>query len=391
MLLSKNQSKILKKNWSFVIGLLLYLGLIWIFLIPSFFNRSDIQLIRLDEINRCFQDVQIPCRWTPDLRNLYGHPLFNYYAPLPYYFGELMFLLTNSLLFSAKIMFTLAFIGSYTFVYLLIYKFQSGLKGSLFAFFYSFIPYFIFKLYIKDPIGEMWGLMFLAASFYAIKKLEEQINIKNLLLSCIFLAFLITSYQFSVLVFLSLVFIYIALLFFRKREVRFLWFNFAAAFLALLLSSFYFLPMLFEIKLIRSDYLPVFVKERPLLPGLSRYEILTGDSKVFDFQEGTNWLSFKTNTKTHTIIRLSKYYFPDWKIFIDGKEIKVDYENNDMGLMTFLLGVGNHTIEGRLYDTPIRSLSNLITLAGLGMVLILFLVSFVRIRKWILYYRKGIN
>ncbi|MBI2599378.1 hypothetical protein HYW43_00475 [Candidatus Daviesbacteria bacterium] len=391
MLQNKNLSSIFKKNWFFLAGLFVYLSLIWVYIVPPIIAQNDIQIVRLDEINRCIKDGQIPCRYVPDLKNLYGYPLFNYYAPLPYYFGELIFLLTNSLLFSAKIMLLFSFIGSYIFMYLLINQFLNGLKRTLLALSYSLIPYVIFKLNVKDSIGEMWGLMFLAASFYAVKKLAEQTNIKNLLLASIFLAFLVTSYQLSLLVFLPVLCIFIIILFIKTRKVKFLWFNLAAGFLAILLSAFYLLPMLFEIQLTRSDYLPSFVKETPSVRGLSRYEVLTGDSNVFDFKEGTNWLSFKTDTKTHTIIRLSKYYFPDWKVFVDGKEIQVDYRNNDMGLITFLLGVGNHTINARLYDTPIRALSNLITLAGLSMTMALFLVSFVRVRKWIRYYRKGIN
>ena len=139
------------------------------------------------------------------------------------------------------------------------------------------------------------------------------------------------------------------------------------------------------------DYLPIYAKEPPAELATSRYEILTGDSKIIDFKEGTNWITFKTQTYSHTIIRLSQYYFPNWKIFVDGNEINVEYKNNSLGLMTIILGKGDHVVTARLYDTHIRSISNGISLLGFAITVILFLASVGRIRGWLKYYRKRIN
>ncbi|MDO8658737.1 MAG: hypothetical protein Q7K55_08400, partial [Candidatus Levybacteria bacterium] len=70
----------------FFIGLILTLSLFWpLFAAPYFTHHDDVQVIRLYEMDKCFKDQQIPCRWVPDLGGVYGYPLFNYYAPLPYY------------------------------------------------------------------------------------------------------------------------------------------------------------------------------------------------------------------------------------------------------------------------------------------------------------------
>ena len=139
------------------------------------------------------------------------------------------------------------------------------------------------------------------------------------------------------------------------------------------------------------DYLPIYAKEPPAELAIVRYQILTGDTKLIDFKEGTNWINFKTETKTHSIIRLSQYYFPDWRIFVDGQETVVEYKNNSLGLMTIILGKGNHTINARLYDTPIRAISNTITITVFVLSSLLFLSQINRIKKWIGYYRKRIN
>ncbi len=177
--------------------------------------------------------------------------------------------------------------------------------------------------------------------------------------------------------------------------------------LVVVLNFFYFKPEKFiqtsdqdlltgknwdkQIKRSIFDYLPIYAKEPPAELATQRYEILTGDTKILDFKEGTNWISFKTETKTHSIIRLSQYYFPDWKIFVDGKEINVEYKNNSLGLMTIILGEGNHTVSARLYDTPVRSISNILTVTVASLMLFLFIIQFSRVRKWVLYYRKRIN
>jgi hypothetical protein len=51
---------------------------------PGFFPmHDDLQAFRIYEMDKCFSDFQIPCRWVPDAGYQYGYPQFNYYPPLP--------------------------------------------------------------------------------------------------------------------------------------------------------------------------------------------------------------------------------------------------------------------------------------------------------------------
>ncbi len=567
----------LNSHKEFLIGLILTLSLLWPLFNSAFFSHhDDVQIIRLFEMDKCFKDGQIPCRWVPDLGGLYGYPLFNYYGPLPYYFGELIYLLTKSLLVSVKVMFAVSFVGAYIFMYLLARKYWGKLGGSLSAIFYSFAPYHALDFYVRGAMGEMWALMFFPAIFWTLTRLQEKTNILNLLLSFILIASLMLSHNLSTMIFMPLVLIWILLLFIKKRQKQFLGFSILSIILAILLSSFYLLPMIAEKNLVHVDtttsgyfgytehfkgfkklflerswgwgasvreipggerdgisfqigwvhllgwilalytgyklwnknrylalsiifssvvmlfsvfmvnprsqfiwdlieplkylqfpwrflliiiffisfttgsiiylfkeakwvtkfwiglvvlvvafnffyfrpekfiqtsdeellkgenwdkqikrsifdYLPIYAKEPPAELAKERYQILTGDTKVLDFKEGTNWISFKTETNSHTIIRLSQYYFPDWKIFVDGIPTEIDYKNNSLGLMTFILGVGNHSVEARLYDTPVRSIANIITLVTVLLTLFIFMFQFAGVRKLIQYYRKRID
>lgn len=565
--------KLILNYKEFLIGLLLTLSLLWpLFISPYFTHHDDVQVIRLFEMDKCFKDRQIPCRWVPDLGGLYGYPLFNYYAPLPYYFGELIFYLTKSLTISVKVMFALSFVGSYIFMYLLSRKFWGNLGASLSAIFYSFAPYHALDFYVRGAMGEMWGLMFFPAILWAFIRLSQKVNIFNIILCSLFVGLLIISHNLSAMMFAPILAGWILFLFLKERKIKFLWTSLLSLVLGIFLSSFYLFPALFEKNLVhvetttygyfsytehfkgfkklflerdwkygssirevpggekdglsyqigwihilgwvlalftsyklwkkqkfvattiifstlitlfsiflinprsqfiwdflqpmkflqfpwrflmliiffvsfiggsffilekkkiiwvvlvvlvlvfnfpyfkpekflflsdlellsgqnwdrqikRSifDYLPIYAKEPPAELATERYKILTGDSKIDNFNEGTNWFSFETDTKSHTIIRISQYYFPDWTIFVDGKRINVEYKNNSLGLMTIILGKGNHKVEGRLYDTPVRSISNYLTVATAALMLFLFISQLSKMREWVSYYRKRIN
>lgn len=342
-------------------------------------------------MDRCFEDLQIPCRWVQNVVGFYGSPFFNYHAPLPYYFGELIFYLTSKLHFAVKSVFIFSFIACFIFIYLLLRKIRSRNTAVFLAVLGSLSFYFGLKLFNIEPVDKMWSLVFFVASFYAIVRLRKQTSLKNILFLELITAFLITSHQRSVIFFLPILAVFIFTQLASNKHVEFLIGSFSGIFLGLLLSSFYLVPMVFERNLVHANYLPVNVEEKlPQVPA-SRFEILTGQANITDYREGSNWINMKVETQGHTIIRLSQYYFPLWKIFVDGEEISVDYKNNSMGLMTFILGKGNHTINARMFDTPIRTLANLMTEAGMVLTVLLFFVSFVRVRKWIIYYRKGIN
>src|SRR4030043_1000226 len=87
---------------------------------PGYFSmHDDVQVMRLYEMARCFQDGQIPCRWVSDFSAGYGHPLFNYHPVFPYYLGMLFRLFGMSFIDIVKILFFLTFLLSGIFIYFL--------------------------------------------------------------------------------------------------------------------------------------------------------------------------------------------------------------------------------------------------------------------------------
>ena len=207
-------------RWSFLLGLILTLILLWPLVAAPYFNHhDDVQAIRLCEMNECFKDGQIPCRWVPHLGNLYGYPLFNYYGPLPYYFGALIFLVTNSLTLSVKLMFALPFVLSYIFMYLLVRKLTgSSIAGSLSGIFYSYAPYHSLVFYVRGAMGEMWALMWFPAILWSLLRLYEKIQLGNVLLLSFFIAGLFLSHNLSTMIFIPVLLLLAIILSFNLKE-----------------------------------------------------------------------------------------------------------------------------------------------------------------------------
>src|SRR5574337_739444 len=81
----------------------------WQLLRPGYYTmHDDLQVMRLYEMDRCFKDGQLPCRFAPDMGQNYGQPLFNYYSAFPYYLGELIHLTGFSFIDTVKLLFLLS-------------------------------------------------------------------------------------------------------------------------------------------------------------------------------------------------------------------------------------------------------------------------------------------
>lgn len=240
-------AKYIKDNFLFLVGLLLTLSLLWpMFVAPYFTHHDDVQVIRLFQMDKCISDLQIPCRWVPDLGGHYGYPLFNYYGPLPYYYGELIYLLTDSFIISAKVMFATSFVLSYIFMFYLSRKLWGDLGGMISGVFYSFAPYHALDLYVRGAMGEMWALCFYPAVLWSLLRLSEKPVKQNVALVSVFIAMLVVSHNLSAMIFVPIALVFSGILFYKNRSSRFLYTLSISFILGFLLSAFYFIPAYFE-------------------------------------------------------------------------------------------------------------------------------------------------
>ncbi len=132
----------------------------WELLQPGMIKTHDyVHGARIAEMGRALQDGHFPVRWSQNLGYGYGMPLFEFYAPLPYYLGALFWLFGFSLPVSVQLLFWLATLGTAIAAYLLGKSLFGRLGGLMTAAAITLAPYRAVNLFIRGALGEAWGMM----------------------------------------------------------------------------------------------------------------------------------------------------------------------------------------------------------------------------------------
>jgi hypothetical protein len=547
-------------------GLLAAKGLIG----QGYFNmHDDLQMMRQLEMEKCFMTLQIPCRWVPDMGYGFGFPVFNFYPPLPYLFGEVFRLFGVAFTETVKLTFIFAFIASGISMYFLAKEFFGKWGGVISGIFYVWAPYHSVDIYVRGAMNEAWGIIFFPAILASSYKLLTQTQNKKR--NIIFLALswvgLLLSHNLMALIFAP-VFAGWCLIWLLKDKKNFIINSVRIIFagiLALGLAAFFTLPVTFEQNLVHTeslvqgyyeygahfattaqllfsrfwgygpsvweandgmsfqvgmlhssisivvvtiiaflilrqirktkklkidswmmvavyffivgwfavfmihnkstpiwlhisplrfvqfpwrfltlvilsfsfiagslvliipkklnflifaivggvvifswnffnvqhnklgpltdtqkftgaawdlqrtagiyDYLPKTAVTAPKAPMTNFVEILVGQAVSSNIKLGTNTDSFNINVMQNAEVRIGVFQFPDWKVFLDGKEIPTFIpKTEEWGRIHILIPVGQHSVKVRLYDTPVRTIGNVISIVswlGLGGYLML--------------------
>lgn len=244
-----------RKQLSFIVLVLVIFACSWALLRPDFFRFHDFtQGARIVEMSNALKDGHFPVIWSTNLGYGYGMPLFEFYAPLPYYVGSIFYLLGVSLIGSVKL---LIFITSFFTAiggYLLGRKLFGTMGGLVTSAAITLAPYRAVNLFVRGAISEAWGILFLPFILLGIiKVVKNEKHAWILLVGSIF--GLLTSHNLTALIFLPLSVIfgfgYIVLQLQSNIKIKK---NFKSIvlklagfyFFAVVLSSFYTLPALME-------------------------------------------------------------------------------------------------------------------------------------------------
>lgn len=219
---------------------------------PGFFPMyDDMQVIRLEQLDKCIKDGQIPCRWVPDLGYGFGYPLFDYYAPLPYYFMEAFHLIGFSFIDSVKIGFIGSIYYSALFFFLLAKVFFKNSTSLIITFLYIMIPFRAADVYVRGAMGEAWGLAMLPAYIWSFENFIRDKNIRSFAIFSIFGGLFLISHNLTVLMSLPL----IAIWFFLRilNEKKLFKYTFLSVISSTFLASFYILPLVVGKNLVHID------------------------------------------------------------------------------------------------------------------------------------------
>lgn len=245
-----------KKKTLIFMGVLLLISLLsfWRLLRPGYFSmQDDIQIFRLQQLDSCFKDGQIPCRYISEGGLGYGYPLYNFYPPLPYFIGEVFHLLGFSLINSVKLLFILGFIFSAQGMFLWSKKYWGNWGGLVSAVFYLFAPYHAVDSYVRGALGEFFALAILPFIFWLTNLALKKSDKKYRTWLCLLLAGLFLTHNLSTLIFLPIWVVYIVIVVFlgdnNLKKTRLLAFG-KLLLCSFLISAFFLLPMVFEKKLV---------------------------------------------------------------------------------------------------------------------------------------------
>ena len=258
--------KLLKhKHFFLFLSLFLAIPAVIALLKPGYYNmHDDMQMIRQLEMEKCFQDGQIPCRWTPDLGYGYGYPLFNFYPPLPYIVGQFFRFLGFSFMWSVKLTAIVHFFLTALFSYLLASSLFGPIPAVLASLFYTYAPYHALDIYVRGAMNEAWASTFFPAIFYFVKKLIEvkkNKSFKYFLFLSLSLVGLLLSHNPMLLIFSPFMATWSIFCLYQKYgNFKSIWSAkqkllslLLSPLFALALASFYTLPVLFESSLVQID------------------------------------------------------------------------------------------------------------------------------------------
>lgn len=215
--------------------------------------HDDLQVTRQLVMDKCFADGQIPCRWSEDLGYGYGYPLFNYYPPLSYYFGQIFHWSGLSFTDTVKALAIANFLVSGLTMYLLAQAFWGKRGGLISAIFFIYAPYHAVDVYARAAMNEAWAIAWFPGIFWASYRLISTKKKRYIPLLALFVSLLMLSHNPMLMIFAPLAIIWVVFwLIATKNFLEIIRLVLAGAW-AIALAAFFTLPVVFEQKYVHVD------------------------------------------------------------------------------------------------------------------------------------------
>ncbi len=212
--------------------------------------HDDTQPARVLQLANALKDSHIPVRWSKDLGYGLGYPLFNFYAPLPYYIGAGVYFISNNIVYSTLAMYLIGIIIAPISMYFLLKKIFGSLSAIVGSLIYTYAPYHAVEIFVRGAVGEYWafGLMPLVILF--LIKTYQHKSLFNITTGAMLYAALILSHNilamiFTIMIIPLLLFVFI-INWYNKNHLSSIKAVIVSILFGLLLSSFFWLPAISE-------------------------------------------------------------------------------------------------------------------------------------------------
>lgn len=216
-------------------------------------HDGPMHIARIPAYLKALTGGQILPRWAGTLNYGYGMPLFNFYYHLPYLLGSLLVAIGFNLAWSFKIMLLLSFVFSGAFMYLFSYAFfKDRNKALVSTILYQFAPFHLVDIVVRGDIGESLAMTFLPLVLYFLVRIFESDYAHRYIIGAgIATALLILSHSAIGLIYFSVVVLF--MLFFAPNNTKRIQGGIGLG-IGLLLTSFFWIPVLFERKYTYGDF-----------------------------------------------------------------------------------------------------------------------------------------
>ncbi len=213
--------------------------------------HDNTQVARVYEMTSSLKMGMFPVRWVSDLGYGLGYPIFNFYAPLSYYFGSVFNLAGFDALMATKIMMVVGIVLAGIFMYFFVSELFGKLSAVVASLFYVYAPYHALDIYVRGDVSEFWAYAFIPLVFYGLWKIYKKKSWVFVIISSLGYAGVILSHNltaFMITPFLLLYILILSISSYKKKNIGTIYYLFYGLFLGVIISCFYWLPALLEMK-----------------------------------------------------------------------------------------------------------------------------------------------
>lgn len=204
-------------------------------------------IIRMEEFHESFMDGQIPVRLAKRINHGTSYPFFNFNYPLIYYFGEALHLFGFSFVSVFKVIMFLSILIGAVGMYFFALLHLDRMGAFVSSIFFTIAPYKFLNIYVRGNPAESFALSLIPILFFAIEQVLKKNRWGGIILTSI-LTLLILSHNITAMIAILLGILYFLFrLKFVKKDKKIILKHFSLYFFfALLLSAFFWVPVIIE-------------------------------------------------------------------------------------------------------------------------------------------------
>lgn len=253
--MAKIVGKLVKNKLFWIILVIIFtIPVCWNLLRPGFFSmQDDLQAFRIQQLDKCLNDGQIPCRWVPDAGYGYGYPQFNYYPPSVYYVGAILHKVGFQYIDAVKILFVIGYVASAIAMFVLVDSLLGSWPAFVSSILYTYVPYKAVEVYVRGAMSEFWALSFFPIILWAIYKFIKTEKKRYFIWFSVSLALLLTTHNLMSLIFAPVAIIWAIYWLVFEKKIKIFSKIILSGLLGIGLAAFFTLPVILEKKFAHVD------------------------------------------------------------------------------------------------------------------------------------------